>query len=134
MSTRSAIITKTETGYAGIYCHFDGYEEGIGSILEEYYKDQDKVDRLIDLGDISSLGGRVEPIGSHSYDDREEGTTVAYHRDRGEGKSPAKIGASIESVAKQIGHNGYVYVFEDGTWSVNGRRLSDVLAEIKETA
>lgn len=38
MSTRSAIIRKTEDGsYEGIYCHFDGYLAGVGKTLQEHY-------------------------------------------------------------------------------------------------
>ena len=119
MSTRSAIIMKTPKGYKGIYCHFDGYETGVGAILNEHYQDADKVSRLIALGDISCLGKRVEPIGPHSYDKAEKDTTIAYTRDRGETGCKATTGKTIEDVESKIGHNGYVYVFENGDWTCN---------------
>jgi hypothetical protein len=124
MSTRSAIIMKTPNGYAGIYCHFDGYEDGVGQQLLDHYTDPAKVAALIELGDISSLGERVAPIGPHSFDKRENGTTTAYHRDRGEEKIQARTGATINDVAFEIGHNGYVYVF-DGKWTCNGKQPVD---------
>ena len=129
MSTRSAIIRKTDSGYAGIYCHFDGYLEGVGATLRDHYSDPGKVARLIALGDISSLGQRVEPIGPHSYSDSEVGTTVAYMRDRGEEGCEARTGATATKVAGQIGHNGYVYVFDGGVWRVNGALLAEAFAQ-----
>lgn len=132
MSTRSAILQKTENGYRGIYCHFDGYEEGVGATLLEHYQDEDKITRLLDLGSISSLDERVEPVGKHSYDIPEKGTTIAYHRDRGEKEQPAIEGPTVEAVAPKIGHNGYVYVWEDGEWTVNGQSLAEALVSEDE--
>jgi len=130
MSTSSAIIRATEGGsYEGIYCHFDGYEEGVGQTLLDHYSDPEKVKRLIALGSISVLDERVEPIGPHSFAKREEGTTVAYHRDRGEDWESCRIaaGSSVSEVEKMIGHNGYVYVFENGKWTCNGVDLAEAI-------
>ncbi len=121
MSTRSAIIEKLPDGtYRGIYCHFDGYLAGVGKTLLAHYQDAAKVGRLIDLGEISQLGERVEPIGPHAYGNAEKGTTVAYHRDRGEDRTEPTTGATVEEVAAKIGHNGYVYVFDD-EWECNAQ-------------
>jgi len=128
MSTRSAIIHKTENGYAGIYCHSDGYPSWNGRLLLENYQDPEKVAALIALGDISSLGERVNPLGEHSFENRESGTTVAYGRDRGESDVDTTIGTSVEDVADKIGHNGYVYVFNRG-WTCNGKKLTQKLIE-----
>ncbi len=128
MSTRSAILHRTATGYVGIYCHFDGYPEGVGQKLLDHYQDADKVARLIALGEISSLGERVEPIGPHSYQNAEEGTTVAYHRDRGEDRTEPATGDTVKACEAHIGHNGYVYVFESGAWTLNGEPLAQVIA------
>lgn len=57
MSTRSLIALKTKEGkFKVIYCHSDGYLGFNGMILLNYYKDYDKVEKLLNLGDISSLG------------------------------------------------------------------------------
>ena len=119
MSTRSAIIMKTDDGYAGIYCHFDGYPSGVGQTLLDNYQDLEKVNDLIRLGDISQLGARVVPIGEHSYGQPETNTTVAYMRDRGESGCYFSAGATVAEVAATIGHNGYVYVFENSAWTCN---------------
>jgi hypothetical protein len=57
--TRSFIATATPNGYRGIYCLWDGYLEGVGAILQQYYTDPTKLDQLIRLGDISSLGAEI---------------------------------------------------------------------------
>ena len=86
MSTRS-LIGKYEGGrIKAIYCHFDGYPSGVGEMLKENYTSEDKINKLLSLGDISFLEKEVEPKEGqeHSFDHKAEGVTVAYHRDRGE--------------------------------------------------
>jgi hypothetical protein len=57
MSTRCRIALEDElTGVYSIYCHYDGYPNGVGRILDRYYKDRNTVEKLIDLGDISVMG------------------------------------------------------------------------------
>ncbi len=122
MSTRSAIIEKTGSVYRGIYCHFDGYEDGVGHVLLKHYQDPTKVKALIDLGDISSLGEVTTPPDGqrHSIDNPLDGITVAYGRDRGDDVTDPLTGNTIDEVAAQIGHNGHVYVFENSEWTYNG--------------
>jgi hypothetical protein len=72
MATRSRIAIENQDGtVTSIYCHFDGYIDGVGKTLQENYNTREKMEQLIALGDISSLGKTIEE-------------TVAYHRDRGE--------------------------------------------------
>ena len=72
MSTRSRIAIEKQDGTVeSIYCHFDGYISHNGEILQNYYSTKEKMEKLIELGDISSLENTPEE-------------TVAYHRDRGE--------------------------------------------------
>lgn len=85
MSTRSTIaIRRLDGSMTKIYCHWDGYIEYNGIMLQKYYNTPDKIEELLKLGSLSSLGIRANPIGEHSFDKPEEDTTVAYHRDRGE--------------------------------------------------
>ena len=71
MSTRARIaIENQDETVDSIYCHFDGYIDSVGKTLFNHY-DQEKLERLLELGDISSLG-------ESTID------TVAYCRDRGE--------------------------------------------------
>ena len=126
MSTRSAIVMKEAAGYRGIYCHSDGYPEGVGKTLLDHYQDADKVKRLIDLGSLSCLGKLVDPVGKHSFDNRERDVTVAYGRDRGEKNVDAVKADHLLAVADMIDHQ-YVYVFEDGAWTCNGVPLTEIL-------
>jgi hypothetical protein len=71
MSTRSRIAIENQNGsVTSIYCHFDGYLDGVGKKLFNHY-DREKTEKLIELGDISVLG-------ESTLD------TIAYHRDRNE--------------------------------------------------
>lgn len=128
MSTRCAIVELTTTGARGIYCHHDGYLDGVGSVLNEHYQDPAKVSALIDLGDVSSIGPRVAPDSgeSHSYNRPVADVCVAYIRDRGESRCVTRVGDSLDDVLAKIGHNGHVYVFA-AAWSYNGVPLAEAL-------
>ena len=129
MSTRCSITYKTPEGkFVGIYCHNDGYLDGVGQVLLDHYRDPAKVAELIALGDISSLGERVKPEGAHTFEKPEEGTTVAYHRDRGEPLSPPCTGATAREVTRQI-DGGYKYVFVDGEWTIGCKPLAQAIQE-----
>lgn len=118
MSTRSAIIVKvSDNEYKGVYCHFDGYPAGVGATLEKNFNSEAQALEIVALGDCSSVCGavRINPIGEHSYAKPEEGTIVAYHRDRGE-EFNQFVGKTWKAVADQIDQE-YAYVWENGAWS-----------------
>ncbi|MBO0474857.1 hypothetical protein JZO86_14235 [Enterococcus ureasiticus] len=64
MSTRSMIFQEQEDGTAkGIYVHSDGYVNmhvGVGVTLWKSYEEREKVARLLELGDLSTLGDDPE--------------------------------------------------------------------------
>lgn len=64
MSTRSMIFQEQENGTAkGIYIHSDGYVNmhvGVGVTLWKAYEEREKVARLLELGDLSTLGDDPE--------------------------------------------------------------------------
>tara|TARA_R110002020_G_scaffold323199_3_gene538982 strand:- start:629 stop:1027 length:399 start_codon:yes stop_codon:yes gene_type:complete len=113
MSTSCRIGIENKDGtISAIRCHADGYVEHTGRRLLQHYTDADKVQRLIALGDISELGERVDPIGPHSWNAKESGTTVAYCRDRGE-----PLSASQLTTWEDIKYGGtFAYVFFAGSW------------------
>ena len=83
MATRSTIGMLLEDGETirSVYCHWDGYPEGVGAILKEHYSDPSKIEQLLNIGDISSLR---EDIGEqHDFASSSDVTTF-YGRDRGE--------------------------------------------------
>lgn len=57
MSTRCLIgVEYEDKTIRFIYCHCDGYIEHVGKILKESYIDSDRVEQLLSLGNLSSLG------------------------------------------------------------------------------
>ena len=62
MSTRSVIALKTgDDKYKAIYCHSDGYLTFNGAMLLDHYSDKERLSNLLELGDISCLGPKIEP-------------------------------------------------------------------------
>lgn len=89
MSTRSRIgILKKNGSIESIYCHLDGYPEWVGKKLYRYYNNQEKINNLIKLGDISHLENNLEPDPEmphkFGHDTEQKDVVVAYHRDRNE--------------------------------------------------
>ena len=89
MSTRSRIgILRKDGTIDSIYCHLDGYPEGVGVELYSNYKSKYKIEELIKLGDISHLEKEVNPDPSKPHEfglgTEQKDVVVAYHRDRGE--------------------------------------------------
>jgi hypothetical protein len=117
MATRSRIGIENENGtISSIYCHFDGYPDGVGATLKEHYSNSQKLRMLINLGDISILGEQVATMDEHSYENPKENITVAYHRDRGESKIEAREDRSLEAFSKSdYEEYGYVYT-KDEKW------------------
>lgn len=82
MSTRSIICKKNSDGtYTGIYCHWDGYVENNGRILNDNYTTEESIDRLLALGDLSSLGKTPEDPGDLWERERRAFCTVPLSRD-----------------------------------------------------
>ena len=56
MATRSTIsLVHEDNTTQTIYCHWDGYLDGLGTYLLKHYTDPKKVGALIALGDRSSI-------------------------------------------------------------------------------
>jgi len=107
MATRSRIAIENQDGTVqSIYCHFDGYVDGVGKRLFNHY-DREKLKKLIELGDISSLGESTE-------------NTVAYARDRGEDLHSTGY-LCVEGLFENGFNSGEEYVYclnRDGIWLV----------------
>lgn len=106
MGTRSRIAAKNADGtFTSIYCHWDGYPEHVGKILNEHYQDEAKVRALLALGDISSLGQDTD-------------STVAYGRDKGEADVQGEVCNGIEALRNLTKDSGgeWLYVYDNGAW------------------
>jgi hypothetical protein len=102
MGTRSTIALEFADGTVQqVYCHWDGYLDHNGKILQEYYSDPFKLRELIDLGDLSSLRPNIGE--KHAFSQFElraeevagyklltENMCTFYGRDRGETGVDAK--------------------------------------------
>jgi len=119
MGTRSLIgLLNADGSVTHIYCHWDGYPSNNGRILTEHYTDYQKIQELLKLGDLSSLG---EEIGTkHSFDNAPENECNSYSRDRGEKDTKARKSKSIDAYKADFKENWaeYAYLFDDGRWYV----------------
>ena len=122
MSTRSTIAKLGKDGIIkAVYCHYDGYLEYNGKMLNEHYQDESKVDELLEHGDISSLN---ENIGVKlDFDDYklfyEKEQCKFYHRDRGEDLMFNEFESEEEYVEWANGvANGFIYLYAYGAWYV----------------
>ena len=123
MSTRSNIALESLDGtIRAIYCHSDGYPEGVGAMLAEHYRTPEQIKNLLALGNRSCLyedptthvyGGETER--AFDYANRADYTNNNRHCD-------------LE----------FLYLYSNGVWLVydiyhnpQWRRLSDVI-EIDE--
>lgn len=58
MATRSLIgMVREDKSVQVIYCHWDGYPEYVGLQLQMNYNDKEIIEKLLELGDRSSLKG-----------------------------------------------------------------------------
>ena len=68
MGTRSTIALEFADGTVEqVYCHWDGYLENNGMILDINYRDPFKVKELLALGGFSSLDSTVEGTKETAY-------------------------------------------------------------------
>ena len=133
MGTRSIIAKETDKGFESIYCHWDGYVEHNGKILKEHYQDPNKVDELIDLGDISSLGDEIGE--KHDFDDHDPKVVTAYHRDRGENPEDVakRFSATLDDLMQSARGYGaeFFYVFsKDGNWKYSPVSFYEALMSV----
>lgn len=120
MATRSTIAIEYENGtVAQIYCHWDGYLEHNGKILNEHYTNVPKIVELIGLGDLSILGAEIGTECDFEYN-RPEGQCLAYGRDRGDTGVGAKYFDNFEDYEKNHRYEEFEYLFQQHTnsWSV----------------
>ena len=123
MATRSTIALEFADGTVEqVYCHWDGYLEHNGQILLKHYSDPFKLQRLIDLGAISSLGPEIgEKQDFDKRDTQNDNWSLIYARDRGEDlvKHTFKDYADYKANAQSEEYN-YILRCVDGkaTWFV----------------
>ena len=128
MGTRSPIGVMHGNKVKSIYCHWDGYLEHNGAILQEHY-DSAKANNLVALGDLSSLRANIGE--KHAFSQFElpadevdafkaltEDMCTFYGRDRGEKGTEWQVATTFDEFLEQCYNSGaeYYYIMKDGVW------------------
>jgi hypothetical protein len=113
-----------------VYCHWDGYLEHNGAILQEHY-DSAKANNLVALGDLSSLAPELGEKHAFSqfdvpaeeveaYKTLTENWCTFYGRDRGESGTEWKVAHTFDEFLAQAENCGaeFYYIMRDGVWYV----------------
>ena len=130
MGTRSRIGVMHGDVCKSVYCHWDGYLEHNGRILQEHYgSDQSpKANHLVAMGDISSLAreiGEKHPFSRFDTDMSDEAyeklygnMTTFYGRDRGEEGVEFATDHTFAAFLDRVEGCGaeYYYILKDGVW------------------
>jgi len=123
MGTRSMIAIQNPYNKTvrAVYCHWDGYLEHNGAILQKHYAASPKVNNLIALGDISSLRPEIGvkhafsqfevPMDGETYDKLYGNMTTFYGRDRGE-DTPFQVFKTLKEAEEHYTWSDYYYCFK----------------------
>lgn len=154
MGTRSRIGVMHGDRVKSVYCHWDGYLDFNGQILQDHY-DSVKANQLVALGDLSSLRadiGEKHAFSKHDVPNIEvrvhnENWCTFYGRDRGEKDTEFKVAQTFAEFLEQCYNSGaeYYYIMRDGVWycgdtygssplSTKLTALAEALQEAKEAA
>lgn len=112
-----------------IYCHSNGYPEGVGKTLSEFYKDEETIDKLLSLGGLSYLGEKPESNENYWKDTINPFLCLNYskcgaYKDRvfenGErDEMPTKTVKNKEEYLNSRAFDiEYVYLWRDGKWEI----------------
>ena len=125
MGTRSRIGVMHGDRVKSIYCHWDGYLDFNGQILQDHY-DSVKANQLVALGDLSSLRADIGEKHTFSKHDvpgiehrvHNDDWCTFYGRDRGEKDTEFKVAQNFAEFLEQCSNSGaeYYYIMRDGTW------------------
>lgn len=127
MATRSTITAKFRDGKTySIYVHWDGYIDTAGRTLFKDYQCQDKIEELLNLGNLSELGehiGEKLPMGQ-----RDPGACVACGRDKGENGNEKKEIAEDSVFLFDKDLQEYNYYWDGAKWhcrEIDGSELTE---------
>ncbi len=130
MATPSSITAKCNDGrFRTAYCHSDGFVDHNGVILFEHFQDQQKIEDMLALGDMSFLQPSIECPEGHSFTIGIKGYSIFYGRDRGEEVKPCSSSSLI--TCRSDNKQPYNYYWDGKDWYIGLelRLLSEVLIE-----
>ena len=128
MSTRSRVGLELADGsILSIYSHYDGYPEWAGRILCTHYNTREKVETLIDSGDVSCLWTDKDWDGNEWSDCKYQALT---YKMRGE-ECPPRLDADLCEYLLPDNSEEFAYVFRSGEWvCYNMHQFDDKLPEV----
>jgi hypothetical protein len=149
MGTRSRIGVMHGDVCKSVYCHWDGYLDHNGRILQEFY-DSARANQLVAMGDVSSLGvkiGDAHPFSKFEISNEspdfaklmavheqaeKEGWTTFYGRDRGEQGADFAVDHNFADFLDRVNGCGaeYYYIMRDGTWYTGCPGKGDALVPL----
>jgi hypothetical protein len=113
MATRCRVGLELSDGSVlSIYSHWDGYPEWAGRILHTHYNTREKVEALIDGGDVSCLWTN-ECWSNDLLDRTRQKYGPQYYSQRGE-DCPPRLDSNIGEYL--CDGEEYAYLFRNGEW------------------
>ena len=117
MATHSDIGIVNENGIVTmIYCNSDGDPKNVGKILLRHYQEEEKIQQLLAIGDLSVLGPEIGvkiPFETHPIDRRNQ--CLAYGRDRGDSNVEARTFPSLRDAIEE-GVGKFSYFWKEDRW------------------
>ena len=121
MGTRSRIgIQLSDDSILSVYHHWDGYPEWLGRILNTHYNSKDKVEELIDGGDMSTCwtnerwtGKELAPYVTEIKEQEEYGPQ--YYSQRGE-DCPPRLDKNLCEYLLPDNSEEFAYIFRNDQW------------------
>ena len=112
MATRARIGIQNDDGtIRSVYHHWDGYPDWLGRALREHFNTVDKVNTLIDGGDMSSC---YTNLGFNN--ETRETTGPLYYSERGE-NVPAKVNTNFDNYMQyNNASEEFYYLFLNDEW------------------
>ena len=103
MGTRSRVAVMHGDVCKSVYCHYDGYLDYTGRILQEHY-DSTRANQLVATGDNSGVKPTIEEMN--------------FYKDRGEDDVDFRVAHTFEEFLEQVDRccGEYYYVMRDGVW------------------
>jgi len=105
MGTRSRVGVMHGDVCKSVYCHYDGYLDYTGEILQKHY-DSTLANALVARGDNSGVKETLEDMN--------------FYADRGEEDVSWQVAHTFDEFLEQVQncHGMYYYVMRDGVWYV----------------
>jgi hypothetical protein len=147
MATRSAIGVMHGDNCKMVYCHWDGYLEHNGEILQKHY-DSPKANHLVALGNLSSLRpniGEQHPFSKFEINDKSpnvdalialyeeaesKGWSTFYGRDRGQEDEDYRTFAKFTDAVNYYKdmYVEFIYIMYNDTWYVTSGDMTELVS------